>query len=497
MKNILYKFYFAILLALLVNVSCSRDFLETSPTDSVGISDATSTADNLMNMINGMHRSMYVRQGGQGYNGQGGMMVILDSFGEDLVHTATGLNWHMTAVRWQSPNNENDFINQYPWDFYYRQIRTANLIIEKGPAASGDAVVRDKAIGEAYAYRAFCYFQLIQLYGKRYVVGANNDPDGGVPLRLDLSYEPLARATVEEVYTQINKDLDASLAFLQGKSRVHKSHFSDLVVRGLKARVALTQQRWTEAAAQAKLVRQATSGFPLMSNADYTAGFNKLSNGEWMWGVEITADQTDFFGDFGAYMSRNFNSSTIRLAPKAINKTLFDNFPSTDIRTKNFDVTGQHASLSLLSTFVKKPYTSQKFIAVSSSDGRVDVPFMRSAEMYLIESEALARAGDEAGSKAVFTLLEKNRNPSYVTTSSTGATYINEVLKSRRLELWGEGFRFFDLKRLNQGLDRTGANHVSTVVNNVFTVANTDLRWNWLIPISEINANNLCKQNPK
>lgn len=494
MKKILHKFYYIIIMVLLVNVSCDRSFLETSPTDSVGVGDATSTADNLMSIVNGMHRSMYVRQGGQGYNGQGGMMVILDSFGDDLVHTGTGLNWHMTAVRWQSPNNENDFINQYPWDFYYRQIRNANTVIKFGATASGDTTVRDKAIGEAYAYRAFCYFQLVQIYGKRYIKGANNDADGGVPLRIDLTDAPMARSTVEEVYTQINKDLDASLALLQGKTRTHKSHFTDAVVRGLKARVALTQQNWTEAATQAKLAR---ANFALMSNADYTAGFNKLANGEWMWGVEITADQTDFFGDFGAYMSRNFNSSTIRLAPKAISKLLFDAFPATDVRTKNFDVTGLHTSLNLLTTFVKKPYTSQKFIAVSSSDGRVDVPFMRAAEMYLIEAEALARAGDETGSKAVFTLLEKNRNPSYTTTSSTGTAYINEVLRSRRLELWGEGFRFFDLKRLNLNLDRTGSNHVATVINNVYTVPNSDLRWNWLIPITEINANKLCKQNPK
>src|SRR5690606_19491274 len=101
--------------------------------------------------------------------------------------------------------------------------------------------------------------------------------------------------------------------------------------------------------------------------------------------------------------------TNIRQAPKAINSKLFLSFPSTDVRTKNFDPTGAHTALALPSTYAKFPYTSQKFIAASQGDSRVDVPYMRSAEMYLIEAEALARLGNEAGSKAVFDVFAKNR----------------------------------------------------------------------------------------
>ena len=53
-------------------------------------------------------------------------------------------------------------------------IKNANNIITYGDDASGDQDMKDQAIGEAYAYRAFGYFQLVQLYGKRYVAGAAN-----------------------------------------------------------------------------------------------------------------------------------------------------------------------------------------------------------------------------------------------------------------------------------------------------------------------------------
>jgi hypothetical protein len=48
----------------------------------------------------------------------------------------------------------------------------------------------------------------------------------------------------------------------------------------------------------------------------------------------------------------------------------------------------------------------------------------------------------------------------------------------------GEGFRFLDLKRLNQALDRRGANHnVSLAGNDRSSSRRCSL--NWLIPIGD------------
>ncbi|MDR6373134.1 hypothetical protein J2795_004323 [Chryseobacterium bernardetii] len=500
MKNIAKQYIkWAVVLSVFTGtVSCESDYLETDPTTAASEEAAYSSAANLMAIVNGMHRDMYYRQNdNQGQNGQGGIMIMMDALADDLVFPSTGNGWYVSTVRWQDQVNDNAANDFYPYQFYYALIRNANLVIANGPSVpaptAADATTIKAAIGEAYAFRAFCYYMLVQIYGKRYVPGANNT-QLGVPIRLVANEIPLARNTVEEVYTQINKDLNEASTRLTGITRATKSHFNDKVVLGLKARIALTQGNYAAAVTAAQSARV---GFALMDNATYTAGFNNLAGvSEWMWGATIIADQGDTFSNFGAYMSRNFNSTNIRQAPKAINTKLFLSFPSTDIRTKNFDPTGAHTALALPSTYAKFPYTGQKFLAASQADSRVDVPYMRSAEMYLIEAEALARSGDEAGSKAVFNVFAKNRNPSYAGAATTGAAYINEILDSRRLEFWGEGFRFLDLKRLNLGLDRTGANHSSVVTNNVMTVPNTDLRWEFLIPRTEINANPLIVQNP-
>jgi hypothetical protein len=65
----------------------------------------------------------------------------------------------------------------------------------------------------------------------------------------------------------------------------------------------------------------------------------------------------------------------------------------------------------------------------------------------------------------------------------------------RRIELWGEGHRFLDLKRLDQPLNRNGIGH-NAAVALIFDVPAGDARWEFLIPRRELDANKLSVQNP-
>ena len=474
--------------------SCSDDYLDTEPTSSVSEQAAMSTADNLMAAINGMHRNMYTRQNrSQGQNGYTAQLIFSDVMGDDVIFPSTGNGWFVSAIRWLHTNNESASDISYPWLFWYSMARNANTIITYGEKASGDLELKENAIGQAYAYRAFSYFQLVQIYGKRYVAGeANANP--GIVVRLDpTDIGPKARATVAEVYEQIWKDLDKAEELLEGKDQANVSHFSVNNVRGLKARVALVQQNYAKAAEYAALAR---TPFKLMSREEYMEGFNNYNNPEWMWGIKIVSDQTDYFGNFHAYMSRNYSSTQIRLAPKVMNVNLYNAFPNSDVRKELVDTTGEHASLKLPRNFSRHPYTSQKFLAQSFSISLGDVPFMRAAEMYLIEAEAKYKLGNEDGSKLILKQLIQARDNEFSDFTKTGEEYYEEILLNRRIELWGEGFRFFDLKRLGLPLNRKDANQNTTVINNLYTIEPNDPRWQWLIPRQEINSNPLIEQNP-
>ena len=228
-----------------------------------------------------------------------------------------------------------------------------------------------------------------------------------------------------------------------------------------------------------------------MNGTEYLAGFNDADNPEWMWASKIQNDQGTFFYSYFAFMSSNFSSNATRTNPRSINATLYEQIPATDVRKQLWSPTG----VTPPANGTRYPYTSNKFRVVDPSISVGDVVYMRAAEMYLIEAEALARQGKDTEAQNLLYALVTTRNPSYVKSNSTGQTLINEILLQRRIELWGEGFRFLDLKRTNASLDRTGANH-NVAIAVTMSVPAGDNRWEWLLPQDEINQNSLAVQNP-
>ena len=472
-----YVVYFSLVFALLFT-SCEEAYLDTTPTASIDAGSAYSTTKNAAAAINGIYRSFIVRYlSSQGHSGHPAMMIILDHMGEDMIIGTTAASWHVGETRWTAHRSDVNTMAQFPYELYYRIIGNANIGIANLDKAVGPAADRNALKGEALALRAFGYFNLVQLYGKRYDATAKPNAQLGVPLVLEPTTEGKPRNTVEEVYTQINKDL-ADAAALLTTSRVNKSHINLSVVKGLQARVALVQQDWTNA-------------------AKFAAGFQDLTNSEWMWGFDHLEDQTEYFGAYHSYISCNYNSTVIRTYPKVINSLLYKQIPTTDVRAQMWVETPTATNSVVPPGGVRPKFLNQKFRlpGVPSTSAQGDVPYMRAAEMYLIEAEAKARLNDAAGASQVLFDLVKTRNASYVKSTSTGVTLINEILLQRRIELWGEGHRFFDLKRTNAALNRNGTNAIASVAL-LYDVAPGDVRWEFLIPRREINANPAIVQNP-
>ncbi len=494
MRKIIYSFAF-IVAAVFIFSACSKDFLDNYPTDSVSSFGVTSSTGTAMAALNGIHRSLYVRYGSQGRGGIGAWYYHMDEQGED--HVFNYATW-TTHLRWLHRQATNSY-NSSPYLMFYSWIANANILINGiNENTAGTQEEKDVIVGEALLYRAWCHLNLVQQWANRYVPGATNSQLGIAIMTEDVP-EGQARATVEEVYAQINQDIDAAILLLDGKPRTNKSHLDVSVGRGLKARVALTMGNYSTAASYAV---QARDGYALMDSATHYLGFrvNSESNDEFMWASQIVEDQTDKWANYGAYVSRNFSSTSIRRNPRSINSLLYDMISPTDVRKTLYSVTGDHENLQpgieIVSSAARYPYSNQKFIAVSTADSRVDVPHMRIAEMYLIEAEAEARQGNDGPAATALYEMVVTRDPSYTLSTNTGQDLIDEILIQRRIELWGEGFRFLDLKRLNMDLDRTGSNHKSSINGNLMQVPAGDNRWTSLIPQDEMDANPNMVQNP-
>lgn len=500
MKKLLIAIVFISLL-----VSCKKDYFNVGPTASAAETEVFKSTQNAAAVINGIYRYLYSRYSAQNQPGHGGIMLMTEFMGDDL---------NQANSTWYSPGNgtggwvnhrvDNYSYLEYAFRLYYRCIGNANALLDNVDAAVGPDADKRRLKAEALTMRAWSYFNLVQIFAKRYDKTAVPNTQLGLSLALTSLDKKLPRSTVEQVYTQINKDLTDAIAMYAGASAPpsgsgFKSHLNLKSAYAIRARVALTMQDWVGAAAAANQVIT-LGGHSLMTNTQYQAGFNDLSNPEWIWGAFVQDDQGDTFGSFFGQIGRDANTSYMRGTPKRINSALYNLIPATDIRKTMWEPTPTTVNFPLPTTgFARSPFMSRKF-AIRNLPTVGDVPYIRLAEMYLIIAEANANiTGNEvAARQALFTLVV-NRNPSYVLSTASGVTLRNEISFHRRVELWGEGFRWFDLKRLDQPLDRRTTvvpNYVSATGAGTLQVAAGSPIWQFLIPLAELQANTNSVQNP-
>lgn len=187
------------------------------------------------------------------YGGYDMLMIWYEVMGDDLVYTYSNAQFQKQA-QWSSHRNATIGSATHFYRLLQYFISNSSMIIDNIDAAEGLESERNYIKGQAHFYRAFAYFTMVQMYGGRYKAEGDNT-QLGVVIRNDNSTEPRARASVEEVYTQINEDIDLAIQLLGAteEKRTNKSHIDLHVARGLKARILLTQGKWLEAAEMAKL----------------------------------------------------------------------------------------------------------------------------------------------------------------------------------------------------------------------------------------------------
>lgn len=502
MKKILYSALVAG--SMLAMPGCKKDYLETKPTDQVDNTSIFTTTANASVALNGVYRYMYERTTTTGTNAQGkpgvtGILLGLDHMGEDL-HQANATWFTSTGEgNYVAPRTDNHPSNLYYYRTFFRMIGNLNYIIANVDGLEGTQAERNRIKAEALTLRAYSYSYLVQFYGTRYNAAAKPNNQLAVPMPLSPVDSRMPRVSVETIYSQIVKDLDDAIA-LNVTTVPNKTHVNVWGTKGLRARVALTMQDYPNAIKYAKEVVDGNA-YPLMSQADYQTGFNNAALSEFMWATMPSTEQGDTFGSFYAQIAYNANTTYQRGTPKRINSALYNLIGANDVRKKMWEPAPTAANFPLPTTaFVRVPFMSRKFSVKTVGDPSLgDFPWMRSAEMHLILAEAYARTGgqDPAAQDALFELVRR-RDLTAVKSTNTGQALIDEIMVNRRVELWGEGFRVLDLKRLNLPLDRNAVpNYVATSVNNVMSIPAGDPRFLWLIPRSEIDNNpNIGPQNP-
>ena len=300
-----------------------------------------------------------------------------------------------------------------------------------------------------------------------------------------------------------------SLHLLQHTSVVpaDKRFLNPVSLCGLLARVNLVMNRWEQAAEYAQFVITAGQAMPYTMEEVSCPTFADINHSAWLWGIDteetdrvVTTEICNWPSHMGTFSYGYAQMNTWR----RVSKSLYNAIPSTDVRKGWFlDVTRSSKNLNneqadYVADYGVPAYTQVKFAPYGGELGTDinanDIPLMRIEEIYLILAEAQAMTGKIAeAAKTLNTFVATYRDAAYNCTATTAEGLVDAVWMQRRIELWGEGHSYFDLMRLNKGVDRRGAGFDEPYVYNIPA---GDAALIFPIPDREMNRNVMLEQNP-
>lgn len=434
---------------------CSKSFLDTKPSSSIDAGSAFSSQERVTAAMTGLY-DIITRSA---YNTH--IALTTDVRGGDQLVVSTG-NYSRFTTEYQVLQSPTAGYGGGFWSNALALIANANQAIAQIPGSPLSDAQKTGYVAEARALRAWANYGLIRLFAQPYVI---NPDDIGLP-KLDRPLGPddktPARVSIKEIYNFILDDLNFAKTNLPTtKTDIYRVTVNS--INGLLARVYLEIGQWQNAADAAKLAR---TGFVLPDGTALLKGFVDPTS-EWIWALNYRSDDNTGYLQIASFEEPyNIGYSTFRATPE-----FFNLFAANDIRRQQFflntaklngtDPNGDALKRDAPATD-NDGYLMNKFWFRSTWD--LNVPLMRSAEMYLIEAEANAELGNNGVAQQALFQVQKRAITGAVISVNTGDALKTEIRDERRKELYGEGFRFFDILRKKETLTRTAPSHWAPIV---------------------------------
>ena len=490
------KIYIGLLAVSMALVGCQKDFLETTPTET--LSDAAAQAK-----LNGLYvllakpGSANTRPGKASPRaedfGQKSYDIYMDMLSGDMAFVRTYYRWFSNVANLQTAQDFTVSENYTPWRYYYKVIYTANELIQQVGTPQDDE--QKYIVAQAHALRGYAYFYLLQLFTTEY------DPNAlSIPIYTQTGMAGASKARQSEVYALVVSDLTQAIRDLENFVRPNKGVIDKYVAEGLLAYVygAMGQ---TEEMTNLALDIVRSDKYPLTTreqvcyNQDTKlgGGFNDLSTPSWMWGLDITAEsdisEVSWWSQVDVFTYGYADANEI----KAIDSRLYSQIRDRDLRKKQFNDNNvdNNPSLNNRHRPVNKffaPGRKRKGQMVVTTD----YIYMRVDEFYLLAAEGLAKANNLSEAKRYYKQLLTLRYPE--ATADADVAYVDGLSKeallddiylNTRIELWGEGKSYLSLKRNHKSVTR-GDNHMRYKGE---TFQYNDPKITLLIPEDEINNN--------
>lgn len=396
------------------------------------------------------------------YFGLKSIQLATDLVGEDMVQTAH----HWFGFDYNQDNRNADYRRtRLMWQLFYKVIASSNELIDKYLSNESELTEELAALkAELYTLRGMSYFYLVNLYQQTY---KGHEQAPGVPLYLSSNSAKKARNTVDEVYQQILADLNYGVE--HGLTTDDHQDADARVAAAYLAKAYAAMEDWANVEKFAKI---AVDGVSIAMASNYY----KVENDDVLWGYSINDQNTDVYATFFSHIDGSIDGYAGAGVYKAIHNKLYEQIPNNDARKAWWNA--------------KEGLINTKFKSLPDFTG--DYIYLRSADPYLLYVEALAEQGKKEEASAALKELLVSRGVS-TSVDEHQDDLIEFVRLQRRIELWGEGTSFFDLKRWKKGIvrDVEGTNHRTKK-----DVPVADPKFAYQLPTTEMQRNDLLVQNP-
>lgn len=459
-----------ILFTVVTLAACNKKELDLYPYNQVETTQAFNTTNDVDLALGGVYNGL--RTAGSYYQGE--WNIAFEVVSDNLILNTTGRLSQQTYFYWLYTGNSTTGL----FGNAYSIIRRANAIIENIDKVPGTQTFKNNVKGQALAVRALLHFDLSRVYGKTFLNASVSDSTAPYVTSTDFTLLP-GKTAVKDVYNLVVTDLTNAESLIGTSNGTGK--ISKAAVQGILSKVYLYMGEWDKSIASATAALGTTPAIGSIST--FPSIWTDATEEGVLFKIKNTINDNsntlgvNYFQTVGGGIKSEYN----------VDYNFFQLFKSNDIRKSTYTYTSAYNSVTY--NHVIK-YAGKTGFPAGVLDGKV----LRSAEVLLNRAEANYNKGNTAAALADLNLLKSNRYTGHTDVVLSGTALLNEILLERRLELAFEGDRFFDLKRRNAGVTRSGkgdrADGTGTAPASVYlTLAPGDYRFNFPFPQSELNFN--------
>lgn len=398
------------------------------------------------------------------------------------------------------------------WAGHYSAIKNYNVAIEQAEMISdpksefyNEALVPYAELleGTALFCRASSYLMLARHFGPDYDEDTAMD-DLCVPIVLEFNIdERPERATVQEVYDQIEFDLDEAMDLLQGKVYEGMIRSIDVTIdaiRALYARYYLDTEAYEKAARMAESVINSQAGYTLSSSvAEMTAEFTNDSGSEAI--LQLYASRAEGLVANSIFTGVSQDRKGKYFQPYYIpSQKLIDAYSSNDLRFRTwfssnlYPIFANGARHKNIYTFIKY-LGNPNYQTGALETGACSAKPLMISEMYLIAAEANTKAGKVLPARTALNTLQAARgaNQTEPTMANIKLEWFRETvgegMRMTCLKRWGDGFEGRPYQKNAEGIVMTGEYYEKrTIDSDEYVLC-------WPIPSYDLKLNKNLIQN--